>query len=205
MSNEEILASVKSLESKLTKVQEDVDNLMVGCRALAEGSNSSGWRTLAEGSSSSGCRTHISRSRSSSRDLSSSETISSYSSSAPWKRKHKRPFHCSCRDKGKAKRRPSKSPPRKFWSERMEEDPDKQPDWHKQLQFPASEDEEDGRDTSHLAKVSEEKKAFLEEKLMMGVSTQEKIKARSRYPLPKVPATRTPALDPYLKTEISRQ
>ena len=55
----------------------------------------------------------------------------------------------------------------------MEEDPDEQPDWHKQLQFPASEDEEDGRDTSHLVKVSEETKAFLEEKLTMEVSTQD--------------------------------
>ena len=51
----------------------------------------------------------------------------------------------------------------------MEEDPNEQPDWHKQLCFLESEAEEDGKDTGHLAKILEATNTFLKERFTKGV------------------------------------
>ena len=51
--------------------------------------------------------------------------------------------------------------------------------------------------------VSEKAKKFLHEKCTRRVTNSERKQLKDTYPLPKVPATRTPQLDPIMKPEVS--
>ena len=65
-------------------------------------------------------------------------------------------------------------------------------------------DEEPGIPSeSTLLEVSEETRRFLVEKCTRGVANDVRRRTRSRYPLPKVAATKTPQLDPLMKAETS--
>lgn len=52
--------------------------------------------------------------------------------------------------------------------------------------------------------VSKETESLLMEKCTNRLPNSERLKKRNNYPLPKVPVTRTPSLDGYLKSELSR-
>ena len=66
-------------------------------------------------------------------------------------------------------------------------------------------DEEDagGGDAGDLVEVSEETSKILTASCTRSVPNEARKRARKRHPLPKVTATKTPRLDPYLKSEIS--
>ena len=51
--------------------------------------------------------------------------------------------------------------------------------------------------------VSEKTKSFLEESCRQSLPNSSRIQTRSRFGLPKVAATRTPQLDPFMKTEVN--
>ena len=57
---------------------------------------------------------------------------------------------------------------------------------------------------SDLVEVSDETYSLLNKVCTQSVTNDERKAARKRYKLPKVPATRTPRLDPFLMTEISQ-
>lgn len=57
---------------------------------------------------------------------------------------------------------------------------------------------------SKLVEVSKETESLLMEKCTSRLSNSECLKRRNNYALPKVPATKSPSLDGYLKSELSR-
>ena len=64
-------------------------------------------------------------------------------------------------------------------------------------------EDSDEEDTPGLIEVSEKTAKFLSHKCTQRVSNQERLKIWQQYCLPKVPATRTPQLDSYIKQEVS--
>ncbi len=83
------------------------------------------------------------------------------------------------------------------WCDR---DPSEKVDYSLPIYFS---DEENGEDSSEqLVEVSEQTAKLLKNSCTRGVSNESRRKTRSAFHLPKVPATRTPRLDQFLKTEI---
>ena len=66
-----------------------------------------------------------------------------------------------------------------------------------------SDEEDNGGDTGDLIEVSEETSKILTTSCTWSVTNEARKRTRKRHPLPKVTATKTPRLDPYLKSEIS--
>ena len=60
----------------------------------------------------------------------------------------------------------------------------------------------DDGDHTNLREVSEETRKLLEDKCTRSVPNDQRLKIRNNYPLPRVPATRTPQMDSYLKPEV---
>ena len=90
--------------------------------------------------------------------------------------------------------------PTRSWADRMDDDPDERPSYNESLPFLDSDDEEDD---GKLRDVSEKTHAFLTKKCTRCVPNETRLRTRGRFPLPRVPATRTPQLDPFIKTEMS--
>ena len=102
----------------------------------------------------------------------------------------------------KSKQWRSRSPhrPTRSWADRMSDTEEEEIDYNEAVVF--SSDEED-QPNSKLVEVLERTKAFLQEKCTRRVPNGERMHIRNRYPLPKVPATRTPQLDSVMKQEAS--
>ena len=79
------------------------------------------------------------------------------------------------------------------WGDR---DPTERPSYREAVNFLDEEEESD------LVEVLDETYSLLIKVCTQSVTNDERKAARKRYKLPKVPATRTPRLDPFLKTEI---
>ena len=79
------------------------------------------------------------------------------------------------------------------WGDR---DPSEKPSYNEVVIFSDEEEE------SELVEVSDETYAMLTKVCTQSVTNDERKAARQRYKLPKVPATRTPRLEPFLKTEV---
>ena len=71
-------------------------------------------------------------------------------------------------------------------------------DYSKPVTFSDSDTED-----SKVVEVSEKTAKFLRDKCIRRMPNSERKQLRDRYPLPKVPATRTPQLDPFIKPEAS--
>ena len=84
-----------------------------------------------------------------------------------------------------------------MWCDR---DPAELVDYSAQIHFS---EEEDGTDESaeSLVEVSEEMAKMLTESCTRCVTNESRKRTRNKYPLPKVPATRTPRLDHFMRTE----
>ena len=74
-------------------------------------------------------------------------------------------------------------------------------DYSQQLYF--SESEAEDQPSTKVVEVSEKTRKLLHEKCTRRVPNSERKQLRDPYPLPKVPATRTPQLDPIMKPEAS--
>ena len=74
-------------------------------------------------------------------------------------------------------------------------------DYAKQVHFSDSEAED--QSAGKLVEVSEKTRNFLHKKCTRRMLNSERKLLRDRYPLPKVPATRTPQLDSIMKQEAS--
>ena len=138
-------------------------------------------------------RVRNSRSRSRSRDV--ANPGSSRSRSRP--RKRGREHRSRSRSSTPGRSRSPVSRRHKSWADRMDEDENELPDYEAEITF----DDED--ETPKLVEVSEKTKEFLEECCGRSLTNANRIKTRSRFPLPKVAATKTPQLDAFMKTEIS--
>lgn len=92
-----------------------------------------------------------------------------------------------------------KSPPQhRSWADR---DTDETIDYSERIRWDDDDDNDVGvGDQTNLRDVSEETRALLEEKCTRCVSNEDRLKVRNRFP---VPATRTPQLDTYLKSEVT--
>lgn len=88
-----------------------------------------------------------------------------------------------------------------MWAERMDRDPSERPDYDSPVVWPS--DEEPEASEPYLMEVSEETRRFLVDKCTRGVANDVRRRTRSRFPLPKVAATKTPQLDPLMKAEAS--
>ena len=66
-----------------------------------------------------------------------------------------------------------------------------------------SDSEAEDQPSTKLMEVSEKTKKFLHERCTRRVTISERKQLRDTYPLPKVPAIRTPQLDPIMKPEAS--
>ena len=62
---------------------------------------------------------------------------------------------------------------------------------------------QDSDEEQDLVEVSEKTARFLHEKCTSSMPNEVRLKARRRYPLPKVSATKTPQLDSFLRSEVS--
>ena len=76
-------------------------------------------------------------------------------------------------------------------------------DYGAKINFSDSEHEDSSQVTSKLREVSEKTRSFLTDKCTKSLSNKVRLRTRNQYLLPKVPATKTPQLDTYLKTEVS--
>ena len=74
-------------------------------------------------------------------------------------------------------------------------------DYTKGVDF--SESETEDQPPVKLVEVSEKTKKFIQDKCTRRVSNAERKELRGHYPLPKVPATKTPQLDAFMKPEAS--
>ena len=95
--------------------------------------------------------------------------------------------------------RKGKEPCPQSWADIISEGEEEPIDYNTPLHFEDSDEE----DTPGLIEVSEKTSKFLSQKCTQRVSNQERLKIRQQYPSPKVPATRTPQLDSYIKQEVS--
>ena len=107
------------------------------------------------------------------------------------------------RDKGK--RRRSRSPydnrPKRSWADRMSDSEEETTDLTKPIDFPDSDVED--QTESKIVEVSEKTRSLLFDSCTQRMPNPDRLRARSQYPLPKVPATRTPQLDAMMKPEAS--
>ena len=156
------------------------------------------------------------RSRRSSTSLSSSSSSWSRSGSTNRKtensRKDHSPSYSRSRPPSLKRRRPSRShtpvcsksakeTKESNWGLRMDYDEHEHPDYSEGVTFVDSDDEDSGEQCT--TEVSEETHTFLTRRCTCSLTNEAQKKIQKRFPLPKVPATKTPQLDPYLKTEVS--
>ena len=123
--------------------------------------------------------------------------------SPPRRRSHSR-SRCGTRHSRSRSRTPSKtvSSQARSKNQNWEDIPDT-PDYSEQINFDGS-DTEAQAGVSKLVEVSKETESLLMEKCTSWLPNSERLKSRNNYALPKVPVTKTPSLDGYLKSELSR-
>ena len=95
----------------------------------------------------------------------------------------------------------------------MDTQPMKKPVYNAHVEWPPLDEERPDKERqdeepevpgkSHLVEVSEETRCFLVDKCTCGIANEVRRRTWSRFPLPKVAATKTPQLDPLMKTEAS--
>ena len=110
-------------------------------------------------------------------------------------RKNSAPRHS--KDKGKS-RNVEKS---RSWADRMSDSESEEMDYSRAVVFSDSGAED--QPNTKLVEVSEKTRKFLHEKCTRRVPNRERKEMRDCYPLPKVPATRTPQLDSIMQPEAS--
>lgn len=98
--------------------------------------------------------------------------------------------------------RSSFSSARPSWASRMDVNPEELPDYSAEVQFDAS--EMGGEDIAELTEVSDETHQLLTTVCTRSVSNEKRKRIRSDFPLPKVPATRSPNLDAFIRPELSQ-
>ena len=123
--------------------------------------------------------------------------------SPPRRRSHSR-SRCGTRHSRSRSRTPSKtvSSQARSKNQNWEDIPDT-PDYSEHINFDGSDTEAQAR-VSKLVEVSKETESLLMEKCTSRLPNSERLKSRNNYALPKVPVTKTPSLDGYLKSELSR-
>ena len=132
----------------------------------------------------------------------SSSSSSPYSSSVERRRRRKKRRYCRTRTTRSRSR--SGTPPSrhhsipKHWADRMTGQEGL--DFSRTIRFESSDPEDQ---PSGLVEVSDQTKSFLEQVCTRRMPNKERLTRRSRYLLPKVPATRTPQLDSFMKPEVS--
>ena len=87
------------------------------------------------------------------------------------------------------------------WEDRSDD-----PDYEEQVVFHESDTETrtaKSAPPTRLVKVTDETAAFLKEKCSKRLESADRLTTRNAYALPKVPATKTSALDAYMKPEVS--
>ena len=105
------------------------------------------------------------------------------------------------RAKGKGKRQHPDQGPSRSWGDRMSDTESERMDYNSPVVFSDSEAED--QPNTKLVEVSERTEKFLRDKCTRRVPNTERRAIRERYPLPKVVATKTPQLDPFIKQEVS--
>ena len=144
-------------------------------------------------------RRHRSRSRASRSHRSRSRAARNHSSRSRASRSHRSRSRASRNHCSKGRRSPSRRPPTKrSWADRMEAGDDVM-DYNAPVPWADSEEE----DNPNLQEVSEETRRVLETSCLSRKSNSARLQVRNFYPLPKVTATRSLALDSYLKQELS--
>ena len=190
-----ILAGLQEMTRKMDGLREEVDEL--------RRENPRRSHTPRESRS----RSRHSRSRS---RHSRSRSRHSRSRSRTPRNRRASPSHCR-HSRRRARSRTPRSRSRhglpRSWASRMELDEEESPNYRSRPSFDAS-DEEDtpGSGTGpELCDVSEETHTFLTDCCTRSVPNEIRKRSRSRYPLPRVPATKCPNLDPFIKSEISSE
>lgn len=171
--NNEVAAVLRELSSKFDSLRQDVDRLKE--RSIPEDVTERRHRSRSPSSHS------LSRSRQERRDPSPSR-----SRSRSGRREWERP------------RRRRESADYDSWAQRMECPSEEEGRLGPIPTFPDSDDEE-----ADVVEVSEATAELLTERCTLGLKNEARLKTRRRYPLPKVPATRTPQLDGFIKGEVS--
>ena len=177
---EEVLATMKNLMEKFDVLKEDVDQL----KQSNEFSHRSRSRSRDDTSSS--------RSWSRSTRGAREDRSLSRSRSRPARKGRENKFHSL----SPVSRR------HRSWADRMEDDEGETPDYKKEIHF-EDDPTEDSQGETKLVEVSEKTKTFLEESCRRCLPNSSRIQTRSRFGLPKVAATRTLLLDPFMKTEVN--
>ena len=206
--NTEVVSLLKSLSDRFDSLQKDVYALKEkeACRSAsissdseAEPSNDTAPTCAQPRSGSKRRRSYRERSRRSlmSRSPASCSRSRSRSSHRAGKGEAAPTSH-GARSKGKRPR--SQGHSSRSWANRMSDNEDAPMDYS-EVVFSDSEAEDQPNDK--MVEVSEKTKKFLQEKCTQRVLNRDRMQIRGHYPLPKVPATRTPQLDSIMKPEAS--
>ena len=218
---QEILEQVRTMSNNFEKLRQDVDILKgnppsparsssgepssSSSSSESEGAEGGGEESSREGSRS---RANLTRHRMPSREGRGHHSRSHRSRSRSRARKQRRKrSHSPSKARRASKRRasrsrsrpPTKRPKKKSWADRMEAGDEDPMDYNAPLTWPDSEEEE----YPNLQEVSEETRRILETSCLSRKSNTARLQVRNSYPLPKVAATRSLALDSYLKPELS--
>ena len=187
---EDIAKAISAMQETLSTVVADVNNLKKNAppRRSQSSRAESGSRSSSSSPSRSRSRSRNKGARRSRRSRQTRRRHHSLSRSrSPYpKRRHERDSSGSrsttpVRSKPKAKRL--------SWGERMDLDEKERPDYSEPIIFSDSEDEESGE--QRVVEVSEEANVFLTKRCTHSLTTEVRRKTRKRFPLPKVPATKT--------------
>ena len=202
--NNEVASLLKSLTERFDSLQKDVEALKnkdarrSASEPEAESSQDDGAASVAQGPSHERERTQDERRpkrrRRSRRTRSdSSDTSRSRSRSRSARRR---------KGKSPARRSGGRSPrDSRSWADRMSDSEEERMDYAGSVHF--SDSEAGDQPSTKLVEVSERTRKFLQEKCTRRVTNSERKLLRDPYPLPKVPATRTPQLDAIMKPEAS--
>ena len=89
------------------------------------------------------------------------------------------------------------------WAGRMERNSEERPNYSADLPLLDASEQAEDADGPDLVEVSEETAQFLTRACSRGLSNETRKQSRRRFPLPKVPATRCPSLDAFMKPEVT--
>ena len=191
---EDVLAAVQALTGKFDGLSERIDQIEK--RNNDAETSRSDTNLPAEGARPSRSRSRQSSSR---RHTQSHYRSRSRSGRTPSpKRKHGHHAGGGASRSGARDRRPD---PPLGWADREGEIPD----FDKTIDFSDSDDDGDEHATKRnpLVEVSEESAMFLNNCCKKSLTNAGRLEIRNKYPLPKVPSTRTPQLDSYMRAELS--
>ena len=209
-SNAEVVSLLKSLSERFDTLQKDVETLKekearrsASRSPTPEAESSSGPESSDRSETSDDAETSTTRRRRKNRKTRSQEISKRRSTSRYRSRSRSRSprYRLASRAKSPV---PSKGKQRRTtrtWADRMSDSESEGMDYSERIVFSDSEAED--QPNTRLVEVSEKTKKFLHEKCTRRVPNSDRKVLRDRYPLPKVPATRTPQLDTIMKPEAS--